>query len=299
MRAIFNDLGYSLPIPINRLEHESEETKQLFTYHLRPQDWIQHWMDSNPEILAGKGNPQENFKCFWEVYRQKHPSHEVYQKHSNNLGMVVPILLHGDEGRAVKRTNYFVTSIESPLGSVLDPNLKCSCHEKLLQRPNIPSYGCDSRVLDEQTLKVARAMVTNFKGHSYLSRFLLFGVGGWIYKRHPAVIDKLLLEVSMNLRELFETGVELSGPAGATIFAAMVSIKGDMDSHKKVMNLIIAWRVVKHTPSKTTEKRHHGLALATNPVLGCPNHTLPSSHLTPRHLRWHFKVTWCTFSNWG
>lgn len=237
MRAIFNDLGYSLPIPINRLEHESEETKQLFTYHLRPQDWIQHWMDSNPEILAGKGNPQENFKCFWEVYRQKHPSHEVYQKHSNNLGMVVPILLHGDEGRAVKRTNYFVTSIESPLGSVLDPNLKCSCHEKLLQRPNIPSYGCDSRVLDEQTLKVARAMVTNFKGHSYLSRFLLFGVGGWIYKRHPAVIDKLLLEVSMNLRELFETGVKLSGPAGATIFAAMVSIKGDMDFHKKVMNL--------------------------------------------------------------
>ena len=237
MRAIFNDLGYSLPIPINRLEHHGEETKQLFTYHICPQDWIRHWMESNPELLGGNGNPHENFKAFWEVYRQQHPSHEVYRKHSNNLEMVVPILLHGDEGRAVKRTNYFVTSIESPIGSVLDPGLTCSCNEKLLQRPNIPSYGCDSRVLDENTLKVARAMVTNFKGHSYLSRWLLFGVGGWIYKKHPAIIDKLLLEVAMNLKELFETGVRLSGPNGTTIFAAMVSIKGDMDFHKKVMNL--------------------------------------------------------------
>lgn len=58
----------------------------------------------------------------------------------------------------------------------------------------------------------------------------------WVdYKKHPEIIEKLLLEVSLNLKELFEKGVTLSN--GTVVYAAVVSIKGDMDFHKKVMNL--------------------------------------------------------------
>ena len=237
MRKIFAELGYSLPIPINRLEHFSgEETKQLFTYHIRPQDWLSHWMQHNPGLFGGwKGDPYKNFKSFWTLYQNVHGSHEVFQAHSGHLDRVVPLLLHGDEGRAVKRTNYFVTSIESPLGALQDPSLSCSCHEKLSQRSGLPSYGSATQIVDEETSRIARTMVTNYKGHSYLSRWLLFGVGGWIYKKHPEIIEKLLLEVSLNLKELFEKGVTLSN--GTVVYAAVVSIKGDMDFHKKVMNL--------------------------------------------------------------
>ena len=236
LRQIFKELGYSLPLSINRLEHRSEETKELFTYHINPSDWVKHWMETDPKILGGyKGDPLENFKSFWTVYQKQHGSHQVFQTHGNHLERVIPLLLHGDEGRAVKRTNYFVTSIESPLGSLSDDNLHCSCQQALNNRQGLPSYGFDAGGLSDETLGLARNMVTNYKGHSYLSRFLLFGVGGWIYKSHPEIIDKLLNEVALDFQQLFQHGVTLSN--GMTVFASLVSIKGDMDFHKKTAKL--------------------------------------------------------------
>ena len=236
LRRILSDLGYSLPIPIHSIEHATGETEKTVTYHLRPQDWVKFLMEAHPELLGGHtGNCYDNFKTFWEMFRTQHSTHAVFEKHNDHLHRVIPLLLHGDEGRAVKRTNYFVTSVESPLGSCGDPNLHCSCAEKLQGRSRLPSYGSDAGHVSSETLRQARTMVTNFKGHSYLSRYLLFGVGGWVYKKFPHIISKLLDEVALNLKSLFETGVTLSN--GTVVFAALVSIKGDMDWHRKSVKL--------------------------------------------------------------
>lgn len=119
----------------------------------------------------------------------EHPGHCVFTQHMHRLSRVVPILLHGDEGRAVKRTNYLVMSMESPLGSVPDSKISCDCCEALRCRRNLPTYGEENiGAISTATLETARKQLTNYKGHSYLSKWLLFGVGGWVYKKHPHIV---------------------------------------------------------------------------------------------------------------
>ena len=225
-------LGYSLPIPIHETEHHSElpDTHRLTTFHILPEDWVKYWMVECPELLCGwNGGPKENVTAFWRAFQSHHPSHEVFSKHAGRLDQVVPLLLHGDEGRAVKRTNYLVLSIESPLGSLDDPTVRCTCCNDLRKRSGLPTYGTDADVLDPEVLAMCRRQTTNFKGHSYLSHFLLFGMGGWIYKRHPHIVDTLLTETMTSLNKLFTEGVST---ANGTFYAAIIGIKGDLDFHK-------------------------------------------------------------------
>ena len=59
-------------------------------------------------------------------------------------------------------------------------------------------------------------------------------MGGWIYKRHPHIVDTLLTETMTSLNKLFTEGVST---ANGTFYAAIIGIKGDLDFHKKVMCL--------------------------------------------------------------
>ena len=240
MHRVFDDLGYFLPIPIQTMDHDSQEPdhQALTTYHVNPEDWIRHWMTEFHRLLSGwDGGPAENFSAFWNCYRQSHPGHEVFSKHRGRLDKVVPLLIHGDEGRGVKRTNFLVVSMESPLGSLDDPTAttSCSCNSDLEKRSGIPSYGSDANSLSQEVLRVARKQMTNYKGHSYLSHWLLFGVGGWLYKKHPHIVDELMTQLATNFHKLFHEGVTL--PDGSQFFGAVIAIKGDMDFHKKAMRL--------------------------------------------------------------
>ncbi|CAK9098549.1 unnamed protein product [Durusdinium trenchii] len=153
----------------------------------------------------------------------------------NPVQHVVPLMFHGDEGRAVKKTNYFLTSVESPIGAVEDPSLRCTCKHDLRSRLGIPNYGEDAGNLSPAALHRARQQITNFKGHSYLSRFLLFGIGGWVYKKRQYIIDELLSIIASDMVDLFNKGVRLS--SGDVVFGALVATKGDLDFQKRLMNL--------------------------------------------------------------
>lgn len=122
--------GLTLPIEVQSIHHECElpSAGKLTTYHIRPQDWLRYWLETAPEILGGfSGDHSDNFHAFWKLYAQTHGTHKVFENHANHLQMVVPLMLHGDEGRAVKKTNYLVTSVESPLGSVRDSRVEAPC----------------------------------------------------------------------------------------------------------------------------------------------------------------------------
>ena len=232
----FSKLGYSLPLTIHETHHELEtpDHQRLTTYHIKPLDWMKHWMANAPELLGGSGNIFANFKAFWKVYQVSNPEHVVFEKHGHRLERVIPLLVHGDEGRAVKRTNYLVLSVESPIGSQYDPTTHCECHAQMASRSGIPTYGEDLQTLSGDLLESARKQYTNFKGHSYLSRWLLCGVGGWLYKRHPRVVDDLLEKITSNLKTLFHDGFDLGDQQ---VFAAVIAVKGDLDFHKKTFNL--------------------------------------------------------------
>ena len=120
-------LGLTLQIDVQQTHHECDlpNMKMLTTYHVRP---VRHFLENNPEILGGHTtDASDNFKAFWMLYQQAHPSHQVFQHHGQHLEKVVPLLIHGDEGRAVKKNNYLVISIESPLGSLHDARVDAPC----------------------------------------------------------------------------------------------------------------------------------------------------------------------------
>ena len=231
---VMNSMGYSLPIPIETLDVDcgGEPTT---TYYIKPEHWVQHWMNEQPELLTGfSGNPQENCRAFWKCYQVHQPGHYIFEKHAGRLDQVIPIILHGDEGRAVKRTNYLVLSLESPLGSLDDPTTKCTCDQSLAGRAGLPSYGCDIGAVSEEFVTACGKQSTNYKGHSYLAHWLLFGMGGWIYKRFPHVVDSLVSRIAASLKTLFEDGVSTNR---GQIYAALIGVKGDLDFHKKLMYL--------------------------------------------------------------
>ena len=253
-QRLFQRLGMSLPIPIIADEHHVEvaETKIITTYRIKPQSWVKHWMEKKPKLLGGiSGDAMCNFENFWKCYEIQHPTHAVFRQHRSRLNHVVPLLIHGDEGRAVKKTNYLVVSIESPLGSVEDDRPStCSCTEEISRRANIPTYGSASGTIGQSVLDACKLQRANLKGHSYLSRWLIFGLGGWIYKKkHPQIVDFLMSNLSSEMTSLFNDGICLDD--GTVIYGALVAVKGDMDFHHKIFSLK---RSYSHLGKKTSWK---------------------------------------------
>eukprot|EP00438_Fugacium_kawagutii_P011054 Skav221281 [mRNA] locus=scaffold2775:169664:171427:- [translate_table: standard] len=236
-QRLFTKLGMSVNVPIIEDEHQVDSGKVIRTFRIQPQEWIKHWMQTSPEILCGKSaDPSQTLESFWACYKEEHSSHPVFEVHGSRLNQVIPPVAHGDEGRALKKTNYLVFSIESVFGAVDDDRLfKCSCAADLESRGTIPSYGVGQDRVAPHHLEVARKQPTNFKGHSYLSRFLIFGLGAWIYKKHFEVVEVLTTKFTTEMRDLFYQGVQLEN--GQVYFCAILGMKGDMDYHRKLFKL--------------------------------------------------------------
>ena len=45
MRKLFEELGYSVPVSVVATEHPTESTQKIFTYHIRPEEWVTFWME--------------------------------------------------------------------------------------------------------------------------------------------------------------------------------------------------------------------------------------------------------------
>ena len=242
-QRLFERSNLSLPIKIETTEHATADASLsvVKTYHVRPQSWVQFLLTECPELLGGSpGDSYSNFECFWDLYRKIHPSHEIYKAHAQRLSSVVPLCIHGDEGRGLKKSNYLVMSLQSPLGANPRPSKrKCSCDVCLRDRSDLPFGDSPSPSLSGKTKEFVNSIWCNFRGHSYLSRFLLYGLAGWQAKSHPEVPKAMCRLLASDLHELFHKGVEV--PGRGLVYGAVIGLKGDMDWHKKCMHLTRSW----------------------------------------------------------
>ena len=239
---LFRRLDLDLQIPIQEMKHECQDASfgEITTYHVDPADYIRYFMSECPAMLCGEGQAwNANLESWWRLYAMHHPNHEIYQKHGSHLGFVIPAMIHGDEGRGLKSTNYLVCSLESPIGinsrqaSCQDPG--CNCAQQMAGRNDLPAFAGGPQHVDPRLLRRARCMETNFKGQSYLSRLLLFGIGGWVYKEQPHIATRLFEVLAERMKSLFEDGILL--PGGFRVYVAVVAVKGDMDFHRGIMAL--------------------------------------------------------------
>ncbi|CAE7467622.1 PU1 [Symbiodinium microadriaticum] len=223
---LFNRWGLSLPVPITEKTFVLDDREKAETAYIRVQDWLLYLLKRNRSLLAG-GNDSLEFQleAYWMAYRQTHSTHPVFGR-GLDLGTTIPLAFYSDEGKGPKRGNFVVVAIESPIGLMdVADDFTCTCQEDVKKAPQqfVPGQQAAGPYtpMEEAALK----QNTTCKGHSYLTRHVLFGLPDWIYKHHPEVLEKMTQQVADELTTLFSSGLEINGKVYT---ACLVGIKGDL-----------------------------------------------------------------------
>ena len=221
--SFFKRWGLSLPVPITEQTFELDEGERADTAYIRVHDWLSYLISRNPSLIAGGSDPLETqLEAFWAMYKHYHGTHPVFAR-GLDLGTTVPLMVYSDEGKGPKRGNFVVVAIESPIGLHEHKAEACDCKADVKRAPSqyVP-HGNPARC---SAMEVALKQTTTCKGHSYLTRHVLFGLPDWTYKHYPAILEQMTQRVSDELSEIFSSGLQVGGK---TWSAALVGVKGDL-----------------------------------------------------------------------
>ena len=226
LHRTFQRAGLSLPIPIKKLQHTLPDGQLISIEYVEPSDWLSYLIKKTPELLAGGSSSLgDQLQGFWELYAYEHGTHAVYGQHANNLRYVFPLQFWGDEGRGPKRAGYMAGTLECCLG-LDDVEFECNCSSRLQEFPVSWVPQCNETTHSESScMKAVSRVATNYKGHSFLTRFLLFGIPGYLYTGKSDLVRAHLEKVAQNLVTLFTDGLLVNG---VRYYAALVGCKGDL-----------------------------------------------------------------------
>lgn len=206
--------------------------------YIAPKNIIGYILEKHPELLVGglqnSGERASHIKAFWSAFRLAEPNHMVFREHPDSLDYVLPLCLHGDEGRGKRRSKTTVVSLETPFGVMTAVNLKkrkhedCQCNppENIRRKYHCPDVGRAG--MTGRTHIVLDGQATNTKGHSFLQHFPLFVLPGPVTEAFPTLVPALLEEISEQLRVLFFDGITSPRAAGRTFDVACIGHKGDL-----------------------------------------------------------------------
>eukprot|EP00439_Symbiodinium_sp_Y106_P014782 s1931_g2.t1 len=201
---------------------------------IRPSQWVSYLVATHPEAMFGTTTQVgDQLQAFWECYRESHPGHQVFA--SSRLRRTIPLLLHGDEGRYLKRSNYLITTVESCLGRPASKMQCCTCKaDPVLSRYN------DLDVEPHPKRARASKQHCNSTGHPYLSKFLCCGMATKEYKEHPELMFEAFRLLAEDLEDLCSNGVEIHGHG--RFYGGFLGLKGDMAFHHKIGHLTRSYR---------------------------------------------------------
>ena len=129
---------------------------------------------------------------------QYHSTHQIFQTHAGHLHRVIPLAIHGDEGKGKRRSNTTLVALEGFIGCKGET---CGCTKCKPSWINLANLG--PRAFDEHL--ISKTMRTNMKGHSYLQHWPLFIVPGILNKNYKPLTLMLLEVVAADLEQLFTT----------------------------------------------------------------------------------------------
>ena len=91
--------------------------------YLKPTDMLDTISSTEPRLLFGGLQPgpsaHKMLATFWQMFKAEHGSHEVYNMAEQNLlrlDKTIPLRLHGDAGRTLKKQPLEVMSFHPVLG---------------------------------------------------------------------------------------------------------------------------------------------------------------------------------------
>ena len=147
---------------------------------------------------------RQNWSEFWEKYEKINPSFELFdiaRSKNIDLSRCAAWLIHGDEGRTLKKNGILVTSLQSALGRGYD------------QKRTKGRGGSNLQV--------------NFAGHSFCTRYVLSTIPKSSYESQPEVFNSSLQHVAQSCRKLFDHGFVDRSRGGECFRVVILGVKGD------------------------------------------------------------------------
>ena len=248
--------GIGWTVPLDVVDFKFEDGSVISVDYLHPRKLLQYLVAKKPKVIHG-GNP-DAIPAFWEAYQGYHDSHEAFLVH-DDMTRVIPICLHGDEGRGKRRSQTTVVSWECCLGMTGVATQCSGCKPACL--PEDPGNGWGGNPLSKE-------LVCNLKGHSFLQHFPLFVLPGTWWKAYKPLTHKMLQRVASDFHDLFYQGFEVDGHRW---HVAAVGSKGDLKWFSKICHFIRGFE----NKGKKTDVAHCHACLAGKP--GLPAEDLGSS----------------------
>ncbi|CAE7762055.1 unnamed protein product, partial [Symbiodinium necroappetens] len=246
LHRLFGVFGLSLPVTIS-WEVLQLNGKILKIPYLKPSDYLKKLLECYPGcIWSDTNNPEQRCLSFWKAYYQTHPSHAVFKKFSmDQLSHVIPLLVHGDEGTGSKKSPVSIVNWQSVWGHETDKtkHLKsqscfsdCSaCNkysskiEKCCKVPDSwPKARDQSFKLTDEDFRELLSQYPTTSSHSFLTRHLVFVLPTYLVKKGPEVLNAALAACARDLKQLFDTGIDVRG---IRFHGALLALKGDQKWH--------------------------------------------------------------------
>ena len=227
-------------MPVSDFKYE-----KISVPYLSPLKFLPCLLEKAPELLFGGLDlveGQQMVSQFWAAYKQTHGSHPVYDDHGGDLSCVLPLAVHGDEGRGVRKGNTCLLTVETPFGLGTATNVREGLHYGSCKccRQDGLDVGADvlTATSRRNRVKMISQACHNIKGRSFLTKFLVFLLPHKVYK-DPNLLQALLKQIYSELRQLYYEGCYARKRYW---FAATIGFKGDFAWFCKIADLQRSYR---------------------------------------------------------
>ena len=233
------------------ISHTTIGTLEDYPY-IKPSSWLKY-MDAEQrlQVLFGTRELRDlgpALTLFWERYKETCPGHMVFGRAEAGLirlDRALPIYLHADEGRTLKKRPLFLVSMQPAFGR---------------------GVGSQGGLGSMQAALKQHDLLANVKGNSLVTRFLCGMMMRADYSEHPENLDELLTLICMDLKLLGEQGIQVQDHE--TLFLVPLGNKGDWDYLAKAGHFTRSYRNAPKFPtSKNPSKPMCHLCLAGSPNL--------------------------------
>ena len=202
---------------------------------LKMSDWARYLADKNLLYrFAGLAEPDPDrvsdvWRLFWNRYKAVNPRHEIFSREREglDLGQVVGLMVHGDEGRSQKKLPMLIVSACSILG-----------------------YGLRK---SRASKKTRLPQNLNYTQSTWCTRFLLAAAPRAVYASSDDLFQDIMRGVSDDLRVLFDEGVTTLD--GQRVYFCPISVMGDWPYIQKAGLLSRSFlNIAKHTTQNAASK---------------------------------------------
>jgi hypothetical protein len=194
---VFSTYGQSIDVKISRTDLPS---KRGFPY-VSFVNWLRYLVEYDQlEHLVGVkdlGEMNKILLTFWDKFSKIHTEHVISTKDTAFRKMCIPVLLHGDEGRGLKKKQLMVLATHGILGK-----------------------GCSHSMNDDG----GEALRLNMVGNTWLNHFLQCVLPISLYNETPEAFFHMLDLQAKEYKQLFEEGLVVQG---RRYYVCCVGVKGD------------------------------------------------------------------------